>query len=916
MGVTIATLQADGNPFGGKFGLRIKEMNRRAKEMYEQLARMPVLGTGWIPILFFLNFIFTAISGGRWENFFIPSKMLEFWEYPLTQEVFEKWRDNIGGFKTDVAAQGRERNAFLQNFFEMNKIAHDPVYAKEYENWRESTFFLKLMRFNTHANIYIHFNFEMRTLRAKVMPEYFKIAAKTGDMEIFLKRFPPYHQILRLDAKRGERAFLDSRDMDWPPLTYRLDMRYSAGLKLSRIQTRQNDRTISLEPVLDMGKEQERMADIQKRQEDKDALFKGIKFFGPVPPFKFGDDGNLYTLDGKPLFGLGFKRSQAFHLTSEISMLKGTRHYADNSSIVVEFNLMDNFEILIRGMDREKEISLDEVIALIKCVDLMKPNPNADFGQDMKTLAGIVEKVFEKEYPDGLNINTLRSLRKIEEIRKEDGHDEGAWQYLIQKFKEQGFGQVQSIINKCMTGMGFDLVFNLLPLIQGKEFSVPDEVDFPYNPPKSTVLSKYKLQELPLVEILKSELELMLSKIYSKYLDISAATIYDRNDARLSKALIEYLMTGKVEPVDDVREFNTRHRNRSLEQEEFRQWLTEYLTRRYRIHTSFLKEIFIITYEPNAEVLSMQSIFDSTMTEEKIRSDVNGIMNILEETRLRLYDTDISHRLLCFIDPDSVSVRIGEFHYHGDMIEKELHYLRSFLEMENHAALDEAAKRRALTLIRKKARYGAPILETEEKIHHKHIWLEKEKIQGELDKMEKQLELKYKQVHLAEITDLERGNYFNFMALRFMNGYIRGGKDVVRDCFQDMEYVLRRTDPEKYKQVDTLEVKRKFVDGFDKLQGVNYHTIGAMLSNEVDMKEITKLDIFNDIQGLLSTAVHSLGLARFFPLKGIDHNLLPGGSGGAGGKGHQAGAGPQGTGAGGAGSSGQSTGNDPPGDTD
>lgn len=591
-----------------------------------------------------------------------PDVEREFLEFPLTRFLFEIWINNIRGTRGGIWVDKEERVDFILYILERMKIAMEPAHSETAENFQNLAFSLKMLRQNNEAQMYLSFSFVMRPLK-EFIRQYFNMAAITGNWDLLVKRFPPYHSIIKINPYPGERTAFDSRGIDFTPMIVRLDMRYSTGLGIDRVKTRSNERFVTCKVCSDPELEKEKAAQIENMEREIKGIFPSPDYMSNI---KFGDDGKVWYLgneEKEEIPNYGMRRSNYLRKSAELKIRKAIPCPSQNSGLVVSFSIMPPVRVLLEGLDGKRPLKMRDVIRVWKCLDIYG---KSDI--DLNSIGGdsdtVVDDVFDMDFPVGLSEDARSGLREIERLLTEDRTEEKAWEYLIRKFLEGWWKDLLQAICNRLTPECFDVFFSLFPLITGVEVTLTDSGE---------VEQVRKKNKFPLIDYLRRELEDLLKQIFSRHIDFSAATNVAASESRLAGMIVEHCVNVKSDPA------------------EFANKLKSHLTAHYTTHYRFLQD-----YENNPGKLLLG--YDSPVPAvlKQIDEDANGIISLIEKTRERLYSQEKNNRLLCFIDPESIVVQTNAFIFEGPTLDLERKYIqkKKIDESERKANLLEIEKLR------------------------------------------------------------------------------------------------------------------------------------------------------------------------------------------------------------------------------
>lgn len=564
----------------------------------------------------------------------------KFWELPLTKKLFKIWIEHIHGTKSGVRVDAQEKTEFIEYLLEKLKIAKDPANAGVSENFQNLAFSLKMLRPNNQAHMYISFSFVMRPLK-NFIREYFDMAVITGDYDLLLKRFPPYHTMIKINASPGERTAFDSRGLDFQPVTFRLDTKFTVGLEIERVRVRSNDRYVTCPVIPDPRAEREKTDLIAKMEEDIKSIFKKPDYINNI---EFGKDGKVYYLGGEkkeeiPRYGM--RRSAYIQKKDELEFLKAIPCPSGESGLVLRFALMHPVRALLRGFGGQRPITLDDVIAVWKCIESHKHRLETEGTADMDDT---INELFETAYPAGVSDETRICIEKIEELCREDRTEKSAWRFLTDRFMEGKDKELLQAICSRLTPECFDVFFSLFPLFTGVELTKTETGEM--EQPKTR-------KKVPLLDYLKRELDDLLKQVFSNHIDFSAATNRKSSEARLAGMIVGHCV------------------NVESDLEAFRERLRKHLIVHYKILYTFWADFrgkpgnwFDRDGELSPEIL------------RQINDDAVGILELTEHAQKRLRSMSKSNRLLCFIDPESVVVQTNKFVFEGKGLDLERDYVK------------------------------------------------------------------------------------------------------------------------------------------------------------------------------------------------------------------------------------------------
>ncbi len=691
-------------------------------------------------------------------------------------------------------------------------------------------FSMSMLRPNNQAHIYLCFSFQQRPLK-NIIRQYFDIAVITGQYDLLLKRYAPYHRMLNINASHGERILFDLR-LDIRPITFRLDHKFTIALELSKAEIRKKNRYITCPVVPDPKAENDKLSEISELERTVKNIFPSSDYLRNI---NFGDDGKVYYTGNEKreiIEMYGQRRTNFIQKEDELSLIRATSRPSPESGLILRFNLLDPVAVLLEGINRGRDVSLDEFRNVMKCLDLYKPEAGKSKSERRK-LDDIIDEVFEKAEPDGLTKSTLEFLHRLQHICNEDScEEEMAWRFLISKFMG-GYQKhaLQAICHR-LTIEGFELIFSLWPLITGNEIKINEasgEVFETPNPSKTL---------FPFTDNLRRELQDLLKNVFTQCLYISAPTIHARSEPRLAEMIIKYCL------------------NIKSNEEQFREKLENHLRNHYKTHYSFMEE-----YRRKAHENPVQNKkFEFTDTHLKqIRDDVSDIVALIESCRKRLFSPGENNRLLCFIDPDSVDVQIGNFEYEGKVLDNEDDFRKRKKEREKE--LGEAQHQ---ALMEKESRLAQKLKKiTKEKIdrdREDEVWRQKKvalKRKEEEAEMEKRIS--ESEVKRETIAALKDGNMQRYSILALLDAHLDGGIEKVQEILETSPDIFMNISPKLYKMKLLHQLKEDIFKSLEKdLSKVDPTTLSILLSE--DHKKLVETDIYKEMMKVLSETLKNTPL--------------------------------------------------------
>jgi len=703
-------------------------------------------------------------------------------------------------------------------------------------------------------------------------------------------------------------------------------MKYSLALNLSRVQTRSNNRFITCPVVEDRLLKREREAEIDKLDKDLKGIFKHQ---GELSNIEIGPDGRLIQKGGDtPVMAYGPRRNRFFATQSQLNLLKAIPCPGSESGLIIRFNLLHPVAMLLEGINRKREITLNEIRVALKCIDILGGDTRKT-EEERRKFFDVVDAVFADEAAPGVKEDSRSLIREIDRLKSEDPTGETAWRFLTDRLLEGKGKNILQAISLRLLGDGMDLLFCVWPLITGNEISIDvsredeihrfqeslpetlvvcsasDEIrsapedDDPDNndnadekngdnekstdetPPAEktspkkefedrTVREKpspaipVKKNQLPLLDYLKRELEDLLKNVFSKYLDISAATVSFRSEPILAGMIIQHCLNIKSDT-------NT-----------FKDKLTKQLQHHYKIHIEFLEEYL-------ADKEGVKSIFQKIHKlkadiENQITDDADGIMELIQNARDRLYSPGENSRLLCLIDPYSVDVQIGNFTYDGDSLTDEEKFITNNLKLQNELAEMkkkqdyEAQKGAEIGKIEGKKREGKYLGELKGLDKKKEKAIKEAEINEAISKKESEVETRINEakiekviseIKLSAIDSLKSGNIKDYAIYTLTVALQEKGIDEVQRLFKESPDLFMAISPELHQKKHAHDLKKQLLKIIEKDSSKLDPLTVAMLFGE-DLKNIVDANIYKDFTQMLSNALQG---ARTDQLPTIFHKI-------------------------------------------
>ncbi len=861
-----------------------RSMNQTAKNYYFSRARQ-------MPVSRYLRYAFKK-HVFLWLN----RREKEFLNHPVTSLMFDVWKENIAGFKTGWRPEERETVEFLEYMYEKLKIANDPRYGSLYKNYKDLAFNLSMLRPNTHAHIFLSYSFVQRPMKPYIK-QYFNLSAITGQYDILLKRYPPYHNMLNLAVPSGQRTFFDLRGLDFRPITLRLDTKFTLALDVPRVQTRKNERYIQCPACRDEAGEREKEGEIRKYESELNSLFSSPAQMSQVD---FGEDGKVYYTGGgdykeAPMYGL--HRAMYIQKQDELNLVRAIPRPGGECGLIIRFNLLDPVAVLLSGINRRRDLSLNEIRRVLMCLDLIGPEAGKP-ESERRNLNDIISEVFETSEPVGLTEPTLELLRTLEKLQLEDPSDDSAWRFLVFRLVEGKYNPLLQTICRRLMSEGFELVFSLWPLITGKEILMdaageitvkpldpdkktdgkigrdkPDEAETreggnqPEPSPEDEEIDEDELDQpeetsadrepepeskkgranqekkylLPLLDFLKRELQDLLKNLFSRYLDISAATKRTRSEPVLAQMVVQHCLNVKSDP------------------EVFKKQLKAHLQNHYETHYSFLNEHLIEDGIPSV----LKNIHKLGIEADKlIEEDIPGVMELITRTRNRLLSRGENNRLLAFIDPDSIDVQVGDFNYEGALLEDEEAYIIDKIKRQNELAY--VTKRETLETRKREYEKEEAKKRKKAEIETMGINEEKERVEAETRKRVHQFKLDALKVEMNFLSAeaLKKGNMKEWAALSLFKADLEGGMEKVESVMESSPNILMALSPKYYEMKEKIYFRRQIIEHYREIgEKLDPMTMSALFGENV--KDVAYADFYKDMSNTLTETLKNTRYGQF-----------------------------------------------------
>ncbi len=821
---------------------------------------------------------------------------VDFLQDPLVRELFDIWRENVSGvyqvWKTDI----REETNFIEYIYDRMEIARHPKFKDVFINYSETAFGLGMLRPNSQVHIYLTYAFFQRPIK-ELISDYLDMAIIAGRYDLLLKRYKPYHSLLKLHTKHGERTPFDSRrGIDFKPLTYRLDTKFTVPIELNEIQTRQIDRYISCPALTDPSSEAEKSAEIgsleAKLKEDVPMEKPNYGYFSNV---ELRNDGQFYNRStGEVIPVYGMKRAGFIQTDDYLKLVKAIPRPSPKSGLIIRFNLLDPVFVLTEGIHKSRDIDFDDIKLVLKILDVCQkrtrglinkavetfkehreklktrkedPNFNQIYAKKInEVVSGAIDEIFNQPDFDDLSPDTLEFLHNLDRFKEESHGLSSSWKYLTSKLVEGKSNNLLIAICQRLMDEGFDLTFSILPLMMPTDIAKRkiDEIqearaaeDVSQGDRPKGAFQKEGDQKgaesvapvenktlLPLIELLKREIQDLLKKVFSHHLDISAATKRARSEPAIARMIIHHCLNVKSDRF------------------EFRKSLEKKLREHYAIHHNFLNEYYamnegILPAFNNFKKVELYSVLKDIhglgdRIEDKIKEDIEGISTLIDQTRLRLYSPSENNRLLCFIDPDSVEVQIGDFEYSGAPLENE----EEFLEKREafQVGLAEEIHRQYFEAQKKKAETSAAGVKKHIEMKAFEV-MEEHQVKQALMKANisvAEIEQAMQEVKLRAYEALKNGELKEYAISALVEAHSDGGIDQVTDILRKSpKAYLAALDRGLFEIQETAGFKEKLLDiaGEDRNK-IDPITMAMLFNN--DFKDVVGSYIHQQINDILT----------------------------------------------------------------
>ena len=876
----IPTLAEEQKNFASKWWFGIDGTFKTAGVLFAQSNSLDQAASNfyfsWRRRPFIIRWLMSYLSGFR--DAMSPAESA-FWNHPLTGRLFGIWQDTIAGRKSGFWVSSRERAAFFRYMYKKVRIAHDPKYSKIYENYKTLIFSFRMLRPNVQAHIYLCFSFIIRPLK-ELIRQYLNASAITGQYDFLLSRFPPYHNLLNIYASRGERTSFDLRDgLDIRPITYRLDTKFALAPSMHKTQTRKDGCFITCPVIKDEAGEREKAAEVAKMEED-------IKWNLPSPAYlgniDVSEDGRVMFMGTDPPEEIpmyGPRRANFIQNQDRLNLLKAIPRPSRESGLIIHFNILDPVTVLLNGIYGERDASLMEIIYLIKVMDLYMPEARKDINE-RRGLNDIIADAFDHPEPRGLSDDKRAFIREIARLQTIDPSEERAWKYFTTQLIEGRDKFLLQAICRGLTRQGFDVVFSIWPLLTGNEITISEDGDV-----KQKEVAGVKENRLPLLVYLKRELEDLLHNVFSRFLDVSAATRRIRSEPRLASLVVEGCI------------------NLKLDRAVFRERLKEHLTEHYRTHFKFIREYLGVNRGVSEDDILGKSVIDihklrmikldnesereinprhakliqlypggnepipeqgalSVIIEEIVDHDTEGIYNLVEGARTRLVSSGENNYLLRFLDPESIDIHLGHFQYEGDMIDREEGFISEDEERQNKLGVTYFEKEAQLADRRIELDKGKFGIEKDINVlkKKKDKRIQEAIINTEVNRYRLKESLSEIDLKIAE--GLKNGDFKEYAVLTLINAHRSEGIDGVERILSKSPHLLAVICPEVYHETKVHELKHETLDVIrQRLGELDPMTIAALFTK--DYKDIVTSRVYKDVSKNLSEALKNIWKAPY-----------------------------------------------------
>jgi len=810
-----------------------KQLARLTDSYYETIARQTKL---WLGLK---DFLVKAV-GLDLRN----QQEKDFWQHPLIhKKLFNLWMNNIGQYSPK--GESHERTQFLKQIRKLLHYARNPKQGDIQRNYESTRRDLRINRSENFAFIAFLMTYDSRPYK-DVFAEHFKLAVVTKKYEFLLRRLANYNTMVHFPAL-GERFPFDSR-LDYSPLMIPLNPKYTFPIRLPPTQTRQSNIYVSIPVTADEHEAQRKNAQVAGlKKQVKDYEEKNLFLEADLKNIEIGEDGHIYRKQAKSVTSVkkpkneqekrlpfkGYGRNRGNYLKDQVLLaFHKTNPAAGKSGLVLHFNLRDPILLLLEGLDRDFPMHLDELCYVLKALDLYQEalsdtkneskiqanqalNEKRQAKKSLQVCADCIENIIdwlfnpeEAIYAEEiLSESRDKFLKKLERIRREyfDVHagtvnphgEQSAWKYINNRIVENQEPELLTAIVERFSNTCFDMMINLQSLLTGQELLLKEGDASISSSDKNTIAEHH----MTLMDILEHHLQELLHDVFTKSIDISAMT----KDKRSEPLLAEIIVEGCLKLSQDG-ELEAR--------------LVTHLEEHYKAHYDFLKNIVYSGDEYlDSNLPEVQEIYQFTYVDnylaEKVQKSVDDIIGLIKRTRSRLFSREQSNRLLCFIDPDSVEIMIGDFAYGGEEFNVQAKILSETRKGEQH--LTELKERTAE--IKQETEYQMELKRQEIAQHNA------------------QIELKIK-------TAVLDSNYTEAMNLSmFSDGEAAKNMQVLMKKSPDLLSLLTLGNPDTYKIVETQKTKRQILTMLEKNKDLLDKLDPTALAILLDQNPTQSLDI-------------------------------------------------------------------------
>ncbi len=752
----------------------------------------------------------------RWIFFWLRSWERAVFDDPVGKKLYEIFLEDIFGRKSGVRISELSKLRFLKFLYENLEIQKHPIHAEQHKRYMGLGLGLKLMKPNIFSYMVLCFPFELMRFK-DFIKEYVKISVIQGRFEFILMRLKPYHNILSVYIPSGTRVLCDPRGLD-TPILYKLPLRYTLAIDLREVPTKSSLRTITCPVVDDPKLTAEHNAAIEKLGDELKETFSHKGYIGGV---RF-EDGRVFFKD-EEIQAWGPRRQRYVQTEAELNQLKACMAAGEKSGVIVRFNLLQPLAVLINGFRRQRKLLLDDLPYICHILALQRKNVmTAKKKSDQKKVIEIINEVFSDK-PPKKDANLQKFLDRIEALRSADPSEDKAWDYVTEHLLSGGNNDLSHAICFSLMADTFEIAFNLWPLLTGRELTINEESG-EYEEREITTRSK---QALPLIDCIKDELEDLLRNVFTRHVEISAATGRIRSEPKLSQMVVDHCLNLRSDP------------------EQFKKNLKKHLNKHYETQRKFFDE-YLKGVPPESLKTIYQPILDGGASiSDVVDEDIAGILALVEESRRRLQSLNTNYRVLDFIDPESVEVQIGNFEYGGEGIEEEVKFFREHEKRQFELANAEGERRKEVEKKRIMIKGGKEMQEMEK--NRLKVLEEVKQVEVETQKRinDYEMEKRFGEAKLLAVENLQKGNIREYAAYTLIQAHNDGGFELVEKILEDSPNILMSISPELFKAKKTHALKLELIKvlGKDPKQ-VNPLTAAALLN--MDLKDVAQADILKE----------------------------------------------------------------------